>query len=211
MIGENVCGIDPGLELDKNGKVTKSPEMERRVKLYKEWQEGLGDLIVQMNVEDQRLGVDKYVVEKLGVKTIELKWGQRKSGGLEEAVLDRIRSHTLEDRCLISSFNPFCIRTTQDHAPDIPTAHIYSRQSNTPLLLRHGMGRLIIPTPFVKPQSAQVHLFSSFLARRVLNSQILTWTVDKPEEAARLVHLGVRGIISNHPGKIKAALPEITP
>ena len=46
-----------------------SPEMERRIKLYKEWQEGFGDIIVQMNVEDANFGVAEYVVEKLGVET----------------------------------------------------------------------------------------------------------------------------------------------
>ncbi|MCK4248936.1 MAG: FMN-binding glutamate synthase family protein, partial [Candidatus Omnitrophica bacterium] len=76
VIGENVCGIDPGLELDKNGRVKRSPEMERRIKIYKKWQEDHGDIIVQLNVEDTRLGVAEYVVEKLGVETIELKWGQ---------------------------------------------------------------------------------------------------------------------------------------
>jgi len=76
VIGENVCGIDPGLELNKDGKVKHSPEMERRIKIYKEWQEDHGDIIVQLNVEDTRLGVAEYVVEKLGVQTIELKWGQ---------------------------------------------------------------------------------------------------------------------------------------
>ena len=29
-----------------------------------------------MNVEDTRLGVAEYVIDKLGVETIELKWGQ---------------------------------------------------------------------------------------------------------------------------------------
>ena len=76
VIGENVCGIDPKLELTSDGKVKKSPEMERRVKLYKDWQEQHGDIIVQMNVEDSRLGVANYVVNELGVETIELKWGQ---------------------------------------------------------------------------------------------------------------------------------------
>jgi len=76
VCGENVCGIDPGLELDKNGKIVEAPDMRRRVELYKKWYEGYGDMIVQMNVEDTRFGVAEYVVNKLGIETIELKWGQ---------------------------------------------------------------------------------------------------------------------------------------
>jgi len=76
VCGENVCGIDPGLELDSKGKIVESPEMRRRVEVYQKWHEGYGDLIVQMNVEDTRFGVAEYVVGKLGVKTVELKWGQ---------------------------------------------------------------------------------------------------------------------------------------
>ncbi len=76
VCGENVCGIDPELELNSNGKITKSPEMDRRVKEYRRFHEGFGDILVQMNVEDTRNGVAEYVIEKLGVETIELKWGQ---------------------------------------------------------------------------------------------------------------------------------------
>ncbi|MBE9545866.1 MAG: FMN-binding glutamate synthase family protein [Proteobacteria bacterium] len=75
ICGENVCGIDPGLKT-KNGKVVKSPDMEYRVKIYRQWQEGYGDIHVQMNVEDTKLGVAEYVIDKLGVTTMELKWGQ---------------------------------------------------------------------------------------------------------------------------------------
>ncbi|MCS7181311.1 MAG: FMN-binding glutamate synthase family protein, partial [bacterium] len=75
VIGENVCGMDPKLEL-KNGKVYKSPDMEYRIKVYKDWYEGYGEVLVQLNVEDTRLGVAEYVIEKLGVNAIELKWGQ---------------------------------------------------------------------------------------------------------------------------------------
>ena len=76
VCGENVCGIDPGLELDSNGKVTNAPEMDRRIKEYRRYHEGYGDILVQMNVEDTRIGVAEYVIERLGVETIELKWGQ---------------------------------------------------------------------------------------------------------------------------------------
>lgn len=76
ICGENVCGIDPKLELDRKGKVVESPDMRRRVETYRRFHEGYGDIHVQMNVEDTRFGVAEYVIEKLGVETIELKWGQ---------------------------------------------------------------------------------------------------------------------------------------
>jgi len=76
VCGENVCGIDPLLERDSNGKVTKAPDMDRRVENYRRYHEGYGDILVQMNVEDTRLGVAEYVLSKLGVETVELKWGQ---------------------------------------------------------------------------------------------------------------------------------------
>jgi len=107
VVGENVCGIDPELELDKNGKVTRSPEMERRIKLYKQWQEDCGDIIVQLNVEDTRLGVAEYVVEKLGVETIELKWGQgAKCIGGEIKIHDLKRALELQKRGYIVTPNP---------------------------------------------------------------------------------------------------------
>jgi glutamate synthase domain-containing protein 2 len=76
VCGENVCGIDPELEFKNNGKVKNSPEMDRRVREYRRYHEGYGDILVQMNVEDTRNGVAEYVIDKLGVETVELKWGQ---------------------------------------------------------------------------------------------------------------------------------------
>ncbi len=75
-IGENVCGMDVDAKLE-NGRVVSSPELERRIKLYKEWQrDGYGEIVLQANVEDTRLGAQEYAIQKLGVKTVELKWGQ---------------------------------------------------------------------------------------------------------------------------------------
>ncbi|MCK4784512.1 MAG: FMN-binding glutamate synthase family protein [Desulfobacteraceae bacterium] len=75
VCGENVCGMDPNAEI-KNGRVAQSPELARRVKIFKDWYDGYGMLLVQSNVEDTRLGVPEYAVEKLGVEGIEIKWGQ---------------------------------------------------------------------------------------------------------------------------------------
>jgi glutamate synthase domain-containing protein 2 len=75
VCGENVCGMDPDAEF-KGGKIVSSPELERRVRIYKDWYEGYGTMLVQANVEDTRLGVPEYAVDKLGVEGIEIKWGQ---------------------------------------------------------------------------------------------------------------------------------------
>lgn len=75
VCGENVCAMDSSAEF-KNGKIVRSPELERRVRQYQEWYEGYGALLVQANVEDTRLGVPEYAVQELGVEGIEIKWGQ---------------------------------------------------------------------------------------------------------------------------------------
>jgi glutamate synthase domain-containing protein 2 len=76
VCGENVCGIDPKLELDSKGKVALSPDMDRRIEVYRRYHQDYGEILVQMNVEDTRLGVAEYVHKKHGLETIELKWGQ---------------------------------------------------------------------------------------------------------------------------------------
>jgi len=75
-VGENVCAMDEDSVI-KNGKIVRSPDMETRVALYRKWQEdGYGTVVVQANVEDTRLGVQEYAINKLGIEAVELKWGQ---------------------------------------------------------------------------------------------------------------------------------------
>ena len=107
VCGENVCGIDPKLELDKNGKVKNSPEMDRRIETYKRYHEGYGEILVQMNVEDTRFGVAEYVLNKHGLDTIELKWGQgAKCIGGEIRVGDLARAQELKRRGYIVTPDP---------------------------------------------------------------------------------------------------------
>ena len=50
--------------------------MDRRIETYRRYYRGYGEILIQMNVEDTRLGVAEYVINKHGIETIELKWGQ---------------------------------------------------------------------------------------------------------------------------------------
>jgi len=107
VCGENVCGIDPGLELNKDGKVKSSPDMDRRINSYKRFHEGFGEILVQMNVEDTRLGVAEYVLEKHHLDTIELKWGQgAKCIGGEIKVKEIERAKILKDRGYLVTPDP---------------------------------------------------------------------------------------------------------
>ena len=75
-IGENIAGMDVQTEFS-DGKVTSSPELKRRVDSFRKFWDGkYGDVIIQTNVEDQRLGIDAYALSKLEVNIIERKWGQ---------------------------------------------------------------------------------------------------------------------------------------
>ena len=106
VIGENVCAMDPQSEI-KNGRVVRSPEMKRRVGIFKDWDEGYGEVVVQMNVEDTRLKVAEYAIEKLGVRAVELKWGQgAKDIGGEVKLPSLKKALQLNDRGYLVFPNP---------------------------------------------------------------------------------------------------------
>jgi len=107
-VGENVCGMDSDAEI-KKGRITRSPEMERRIHLFREWQEdGYGEIAVQANIEDTRLGVLEYVIEKLGVRAVEIKWGQgAKNIGGEVKIKDLAHAQELYDRGYIVLPDPY--------------------------------------------------------------------------------------------------------
>jgi glutamate synthase domain-containing protein 2 len=107
VCGENVCGIDPELELDAKGKVVSAPDIDRRIEIYRRYHQGYGEILVQMNVEDTRLGVAEYVNKKHGLETIELKWGQgAKCIGGEIKIDSLERAMELQNRGYIVTPDP---------------------------------------------------------------------------------------------------------
>ena len=107
VCGENVCGIDPALERGSNGLITTAPDMDRRIEVYRRYHRGFGELLVQMNVEDTRLGVAEYIIDKHGIETIELKWGQgAKCIGGEIKVNSLERALELQSRGYIVTPDP---------------------------------------------------------------------------------------------------------
>ncbi len=106
-IGENVVGMDPEAVI-KKGRVVDTVDLKRRVNLFKDNQrDGYGATIVQANVEDTRLGVQEYAIEKLGVEWVELKWGQgAKNIGGEVKIRDLKKAQLLYERGYVVLPNP---------------------------------------------------------------------------------------------------------
>jgi glutamate synthase domain-containing protein 2 len=137
VCGENVCGIDPDLELDSGGKIKKSPEMDRRIEIYKKFHEGYGEMLVQMNVEDTRLGTAEYVSSKHNLDTIELKWGQgAKCIGGEIKVRSLERAQELKKRGYIVLPDP--TRTDSQKAYESGAIKEFERHSRLGFISKEG-------------------------------------------------------------------------
>jgi glutamate synthase domain-containing protein 2 len=113
-VGENVAGMDPESVI-KDGRVVDTVDLKRRVALYKDYQRGgYGAIIVQANIEDTRLRVQEYAIEKLGVECVELKWGQgAKNIGGEVKINSLKKAQMLYERGYIvlpDPTNPVVIR-----------------------------------------------------------------------------------------------------
>lgn len=79
VIGEDVIAKDKECTLH-NGKVICSPLMKEMVDSFRQYYQGYGDIILQANYDDERLGVLDYAITQLGVKSVELKFGQAAKG-----------------------------------------------------------------------------------------------------------------------------------
>lgn len=79
VIGEDVVAKDKGLKLE-NGKVASSPLIAEMLSAFRAHYRGYGEIILQANYDDEELGVLDFAIEKLGVKSVELKFGQAAKG-----------------------------------------------------------------------------------------------------------------------------------
>jgi hypothetical protein len=102
-VGENVVGMDPQSKFANHSKypqVIDTVDMKNRVETFREFWDGKhGDIIVQKNVEDTRLGVFDYVMSKLEVNSLEIKFGQgAKAIGGEGRLESLERAQLLQER-----------------------------------------------------------------------------------------------------------------
>jgi len=79
VIGEDVIAKDDALIM-KGQKVAKAPLLDEMVSTYRQYHRRFGDIVLQANFDDEYHGVLEYAIEKLEVKSVELKFGQAAKG-----------------------------------------------------------------------------------------------------------------------------------
>jgi len=161
-IGENVCGMDMESKIENN-KVTHSKELKRRIDTFRKFWDGKhGDVVVQTNVEDQRLGVDLYAISKLEVNVIERKWGQgAKAIGGEVRIPNLDKAITLKKRGYIVIPDPEDTAVQQAHKEGVfKTFERHSRvgmpqpktfQEDIEWLRKQGAKHIILKTGAYRP------------------------------------------------------------
>ncbi len=145
------------------------------------------------------------VFEAVGGKlyiNVEIKTLAREADGTEEVVAECIHRHNMDERVIVSSFNPYVLKRFRPIAPDIPLGYLLHPASLTP-----DSHTILLPADY-----EALHFYHDMIDQEQLdfakthNLPINTWTVNDTELALRLKNQGVRGIITDKPDIMKQAL-----
>ncbi len=130
---------------------------------------------------------------------VEIKNGPVYYEGIAARVADVVR-RSGHKAITVSSFDHPVLREMRRLAPDMETAALY-------------MGRLIDPLRLAREVGAGIlHPYWMWItpdlvrAAHAAGLQVETWTVDEPAHQAHVVSLGVDGIITNQPVRLRSLL-----
>ncbi|HNM77860.1 MAG TPA: glycerophosphodiester phosphodiesterase [Tepidiformaceae bacterium] len=124
-----------------------------------------------------------------------------------DAVVEVIRRHNAESWTAIHSFNPIMVERARATEPRISATIITGQIRGEVvdrllggLMKRHGQAI-----------SVEHHVVDRTLIEKAKKRQVTvwTWTVDKPEDWARVVEAGVDGIITNVPHRLREWLNQL--
>jgi glycerophosphoryl diester phosphodiesterase len=154
----------------------------------------------------ERIPTLEEVLQRVGSRlllNIELKTISLHDNGLEQAVIAQVEHYGLDDRVLLSSFNPLSLRRAKRMAPHVPVGLLYG--PDLPVPLRQAWLAFAAPHEARHPEHKMVDAHYIAWAQR-RGYRVNVWTVDDPDEMRRLIGLGVDGIITNVPDVLRSIL-----
>ncbi len=146
------------------------------------------------------------VFEAVGQKlyiNVEIKSESAETDGVEQLVADVIARHEMQDRVLISSFNPLALSRFREALPEVPIAFLHS--PNMPVDTEALVQQLGLVYEARHPHYSQVTA-DSVAAWHEAGHRVHVWTVNDVALALRLRDLDVDGIFTDHPDVMLQAL-----
>ena len=122
--------------------------------------------------------------------------------GVEQAVVGALRSAGETTRAVVLSFDAATLATVRRLEPTLMTGYLYDRQQPDAVqrALELGARQLAPRGDLVTPE---------LVAEARRNSlQVVTWTINKPEQMRTLAAAGVDGIMTDYPDRLIAVLRE---
>jgi glycerophosphoryl diester phosphodiesterase len=111
-------------------------------------------------------------------------------------VLESVRTHRLEARAIVQSFDFRTLRATRWLAPEIRLAALYSGLPRDFVALARQAGAGIVAPNRLLATTARVR------AAHAAGLQVVPWTANTPAQWDRLIAAGVDGIITDDPGAL---------
>lgn len=147
--------------------------------------------------------VFEAVGERLYVN-IEVKSISAETRGIEDAVLECIVEHNMQERVIVSSFNPYVLKNFRLIAPDIPIGYLTSGAT------MQGPTQVMLNLWEFDAQHLHVDLIDETRMGWAKESRhwVNAWTVNDPKRATELVKLGVNGLITDQPDTVLEAIRE---
>jgi glycerophosphoryl diester phosphodiesterase len=115
------------------------------------------------------------------------------------ALVAEIRKAGVDARCTIQSFDWRTLKIVEREAPQIATAYLTGGRNAEPEKVQAAGGRIWSPD-FTTLTADKVAI-----AKR-LGLRIIPWTVNEKADIARMLELGVDGLISDYPDRVRELL-----
>jgi glycerophosphoryl diester phosphodiesterase len=115
---------------------------------------------------------------------------------LADRSLEEVEKAGLLDQVLFGSFNLSAVDRIREKHPRLPVALIYNKPWDLPQDVTGGR-----PIPILSSSGKVLNQANASKARQQ-GMKVIVWTLDQEEQMEQFLHVGVDGIVTNHPDRL---------
>jgi glycerophosphoryl diester phosphodiesterase len=131
---------------------------------------------------------------------VEIKSETEDTDGVEQAVADCLRRNNMQERVIVSSFNPLALKRFREIMPEVPIGYLYMSDDQP-------FAEVMETLPHEARHPHHPMIDAAYMEwAKSNNYRVNTWTVNDPTRAVELKRLGVDAIITDTPDVMREAI-----